>query len=425
MSTPCLVLITAFFVFMIMGMPLAIAIGASSLISLMTAGLPGLLITQRTFYQLNSFSLMAIPMFILAGEIMDHAGITRSIVRFASALIGHIRAGLAQVTVLASMLMAGVSGSAAADASALGSMLIPSMVDEGYPADFAVAVVAAANTIGPIIPPSIMMIIYGSMTGVSIGSMFMGGILPGILFGVSLMVVIGLTSRNRDIPRHKRATLKQIGKAFMGALGALVMPVIILGGILTGWFTPTESGVIAIAYALLYGFVKRTLHIRDLKVIFLNAAKSSVTPMFLIGIAAVMGWVFANNDLPALVGSVFSSITSSPAVFMALCWAFYLFLGMFMEDTAAMIIMVPIFAPLAATYGIDAVHFGVFTVVTMLIGCITPPVGMLLFVASAIGKIKVSQVYRSIIPMVIVLAFIALLIALIPGIVTWIPGMLM
>ena len=159
MSTPCLVLIIAFFVFMIMGMPLAIAIGASSLISLMTAGLPGLLITQRTFYQLNSFSLMAIPIFILAGEIMDHAGITRSIVRFASALIGHIRAGLAQVTVLASMLMAGVSGSAAADASALGSMLIPSMVDEGYPADFAVAVVAAANTIGPIIPPSIMMII--------------------------------------------------------------------------------------------------------------------------------------------------------------------------------------------------------------------------------------------------------------------------
>ena len=425
MSTPCLVLIIAFFVFMIMGMPLAIAIGASSLISLMTAGLPGLLITQRTFYQLNSFSLMAIPIFILAGEIMDHAGITKSIVRFASALIGHIRAGLAQVTVLASMLMAGVSGSAAADASALGSMLIPSMVDEGYPADFAVAVVAAANTIGPIIPPSIMMIIYGSMTGVSIGSMFMGGILPGILFGISLMVVIGLTSRNRDIPKHKRATLKQIGKAFMGALGALVMPVIILGGILTGWFTPTESGVIAIAYALLYGFVKRTLKIGDLKGIFLNAAKSSVTPMFLIGIAAVMGWVFANNDLPALVGSVFSSITRSPAVFMVLCWAFYLFLGMFMEDTAAMIIMVPIFAPLAATYGIDAVHFGVFTVVTMLIGCITPPVGMLLFVASAIGKIKVSQVYRTIIPMVIVLAFIALLIALIPGIVTWIPGILM
>lgn len=416
--SPIWVLIITFFIFMILNMPLGIAIAASSLCSMIAADLPGILLPQRMFGQLNSFSLMAVPIFILAGEIMERAGITSRIVRFASACIGHFRAGLAQVSVLASMLMAGISGSAAADASALGAMLIPSMVDEGYDRDFAVSVIAAANTIGPIIPPSIMMVIYGSMTGVSIGDMFIGGVVPGILFGVGIMILINFMSRKKNFPRHPRASLGEIGRAFAGAAGALVMPVIIVGGILTGFFTATESGVVAIIYALIYGLVMRTIHVRDFPSIFVAAARSSVTPMFLIGIAAVMGWIFASNNMPAIVGAFFGRITESPAMLMVIIWAFYMFIGMFMEDTAAMIILVPIFAPLAASYGINDVHFGVFTVVTLLIGCITPPVGMLLFVCSAIGKIKVSKVYRTVIPFVIILGCISLLMGLIPGLVT-------
>ena len=416
--SPILVLIVTFFAFMILNMPLGIAIAASSLCSMAAADLPGILLPQRMFGQLNSFSLMAVPIFILAGEIMERAGITSRIVRFASACIGHFRAGLAQVSVLASMLMAGISGSAAADASALGAMLIPSMVDEGYDRDFAVAVIASANTIGPIIPPSIMMVIYGSMTGVSIGDMFIGGIVPGILFGVSIMILINFLSRKKNCPRHPRASFSEIWKAFTGAAGALVMPVIIVGGILTGFFTATESGVVAIIYALVYGLTMRTIKLKDFPDIFIAAAKSSVTPMFLIGIAAVMGWIFASNNMPAIVGNFFQSITSNASVLMIIIWAFYMFIGMFMEDTAAMIILVPIFAPLAASYGINDVHFGVFTVVTLLIGCITPPVGMLLFVCSAIGKIKVSKVYKTVIPFVIILGFISLVMGLVPAIVT-------
>ena len=416
--SPILVLIVTFFAFMILNMPLGIAIAASSLCSMAAADLPGILLPQRMFGQLNSFSLMAVPIFILAGEIMERAGITSRIVRFASACIGHFRAGLAQVSVLASMLMAGISGSAAADASALGAMLIPSMVDEGYDRDFAVAVIASANTIGPIIPPSIMMVIYGSMTGVSIGDMFIGGIVPGILFGVSIMILINFLSRKKNFPRHPRASFGEIWKAFTGAAGALVMPVIIVGGILTGFFTATESGVVAIIYALVYGLTMRTIKLKDFPDIFIAAAKSSVTPMFLIGIAAVMGWIFASNNMPAIVGNFFQSITSNASVLMIIIWAFYMFIGMFMEDTAAMIILVPIFAPLAASYGINDVHFGVFTVVTLLIGCITPPVGMLLFVCSAIGKIKVSKVYKTVIPFVIILGFISLVMGLVPPIVT-------
>lgn len=415
---PVLVLIVSFLIFMIMNMPLGIAIGASSILSIAASSLSGILLPQQMFSQLNSFSLMAVPIFILAGEIMEHAGITKRIVRFASSLIGHLHAGLAQVSVLASMLMAGISGSAAADASALGSMLIPAMVDEGYDEDFAVSVLAASNTIGPIIPPSIMMIIYGSMTGVSIGAMFLGGVVPGILFGLGIMFLIGWMSRRRNFPRHPRASLKEIGQALFGALGALVMPVIIVGGILSGYFTATESGVIAIFYALLYGLFMRSITFKDIPKILNTAAKSSVTPMFLIGIAAVMGWILARNDMPAAVGAMFASITDSATVLMIIIWAFYLFIGMFMEDTAAMIILVPILAPLADSYNIHPVHFGVFTVVTLLIGCITPPVGMLLFVCSAIGKIKVSQVYKTILPFAAVLAFIALMMAIFPVLVT-------
>lgn len=419
------ILIIVFFVFLFLGLPIGVALGISSICSLLAVDLPGILISQRTFVQLDSFSLMAVPIFILAGEVMASVGITKKIVNFASALVGHLTAGLAQTSILAAMLMAGISGSAAADASALGGMLIPAMKEEGYDDDFATAVIASSNVIGPIIPPSIMMIIYGSMTSVSIGAMFLGGVIPGICFGLALMIITYLIAKNRNIPKKKRAGLKEIWIAFKGAFWALLTPLIIIGGILSGIFTPTESGIVAVIYSLILGLVTKKITVKDIKPIVIKAAYATTTPMFLIGISAVFGWVLAKNNFPVMVGGLISSVTSSPLVFMVIVWAFYLFIGCFMEDTAAMIILTPVLAPIAASFGIDPVHFGVFTVVTLLIGCITPPVGMLLFITSSIANIKLEKLYKTILPFMAVLAVIALIMGLVPQMVTLLPTMFM
>lgn len=418
------VLVIVFFVFLFLGMPIGAALGISSIVSMVSSDLPGILLPQRTFVQLDSFSLMAVPIFVLAGEVMASAGITKRIVDFASSLVGHLTAGLAQVSIVSAMLMAGISGSAAADASALGGMLIPAMKDEGYDDDFAAAVIASSNVIGPIIPPSIMMIIYGSMTSVSIGDMFMGGIVPGILFGLSLMVITYFIFRKRKLPKKKKATLKQIWIAFKNAIWALITPIIIVGGILSGIFTPTESGVAAVIYAFAFGFISRNIKLKDVKDIIVRAAYGTTTPMFLIGVSSVFGWILARNNFPVMVGELLASITTNPILFIIIIWAFYIFIGCFMEDTAAMIILTPVLAPIAATYGFDPVHFGVFTVITLLCGCVTPPIGMLLFITSSIANIKLAKLYKTIVPFAITLAVISLVIGVFPQLVTFLPSII-
>lgn len=418
------VLVIVFFVFLFLGMPIGAALGISSIVSMVSSDLPGILLPQRTFVQLDSFSLMAVPIFVLAGEVMASAGITKRIVDFASSLVGHLTAGLAQVSIVSAMLMAGISGSAAADASALGGMLIPAMKDEGYDDDFAAAVIASSNVIGPIIPPSIMMIIYGSMTSVSIGDMFMGGIVPGILFGLSLMVITYFIFRKRKLPKKKKATLKQIWIAFKNAIWALITPIIIVGGILSGIFTPTESGIAAVIYAFAFGFISQNIELKDVKDIVIRAAYGTTTPMFLIGVSSVFGWILARNNFPVMVGELLASITTNPILFIIIIWAFYIFIGCFMEDTAAMIILTPVLAPIAATYGFDPVHFGVFTVITLLCGCVTPPIGMLLFITSSIANIKLAKLYKTIVPFAITLAVISLVIGVFPQLVTFLPSII-
>lgn len=418
------VLVIVFFVFLFLGMPIGAALGISSIVSMMSSDLPGILLPQRTFVQLDSFSLMAVPIFVLAGEVMASAGITKRIVDFASSLVGHLTAGLAQVSIVSAMLMAGISGSAAADASALGGMLIPAMKDEGYDDDFAAAVIASSNVIGPIIPPSIMMIIYGSMTSVSIGDMFMGGIVPGILFGLSLMAITYFIFRKRKLPKKKKATLKQIWIAFKNAIWALITPIIIVGGILSGIFTPTESGVAAVIYAFAFGLISKNIELKDVKDIMVRAAYGTTTPMFLIGVSSVFGWILARNNFPVMVGELLASVTTNPILFIIIIWAFYIFIGCFMEDTAAMIILTPVLAPIAATYGFDPVHFGVFTVITLLCGCVTPPIGMLLFITSSIANIKLAKLYKTIVPFAITLAVISLVIGVFPQLVTFLPSII-
>jgi C4-dicarboxylate transporter DctM subunit len=374
---------------------------------------------------LDSFSMMAVPLFILAGEVMTRGGITQKLVRFSQTLVGHIKGSHAQVTIVSSMFMAGVSGSASADCSAIGSILVPSMLKEGYDKDYAVAVLASASTIGPIIPPSIMMVIYGSMTSVSVGQMFIGGVIPGLIFGFSLMGLSYYVAAKRKYPVYKRSGMKEMLGAFKEAFWALLMPIIILGGLLTGIFTPTEAGAVAVLYAFIIGFMTGNIKIRDLKSIFYKAAVATTIPMLIIGIASIFGWILTINNFPVLIGNVLLGITTDPNIFMLIIVAFLLFIGLFMESNAAMIIMVPVLAPMAASYGIDPVHFGVVTVITLLIGAVTPPVGILLFISTALAKAKIGNVMGLVWPYVALLSILTVFFALVPALVTWLPDLVM
>ena len=426
MSTTVIILIVGFFLLVALGVPVAFAIGASAIFSIIVDGsLTAMIVPQRMFVMMDSFSLMAIPLFLLAGELMSVGGITKRIVRFASAMVGHLRASLAHVTILSSMLMAGISGSASADTSAIGSIMIPAMVDEGYDEDLAVCVVASANTVGPIIPPSIMMIIFGSMTGASIGAMFLGGIVPGELMGLSLMVIVSMVTKKRQYPSKPMASAQDRWKAFASALAALLMPVIILGGILSGIFTATEAGAVACIYALIFGIATRNLNIKNLYELMKNAVMGTTIPMFIIGIAAVFGWIMTRYNFPQAIAAGLFNFTSNPTVFILLVMGLYFILGMFMEANAGMIIMTPIIYPIALAYGFSAVHLGVITVVMFCIGSVTPPVGLQLFIACSIAKIPLSRVIKTVWPYVIALTVVCLLCAVFPFLVEFVPNLLM
>lgn len=417
-----LILFFSFALLLIIGTPVAFSMGLASLIALLEHGkIPIELVPQRFFTSMDSFSLIAIPLFVLAGELMNSGGITRRIVKFSSTLVGHLRGGLAQVTVLASMIFAGISGSAAADASAIGSVLIPTMVEEGYDKDYAVAVVACSSTMGPIIPPSILMIIYGSMTGLSIGSLFLGGIIPGVMIGISIMIIAYYYARKRGYKSRTKATFRERWLAFRQAAIALVMPIIILGGILSGVFTATEAGVVAVVYALIVGLVLKELKLKDMKHILVDSAITTSITLLIIAAASLFGWLLATEQFPQLLAQNLMSITNNTSIILLLLIGMLLIIGLFIEGLAALIILVPVLAPMAIQFGFDPIHFAVLVIVVILIGAVTPPVGLLLFIAASIAKIKLSEASRIIWPFVGAMIVVALLIAFIPSLVTFIP----
>jgi len=425
MSTTLIIMLVMFFLLLAIGVPVAFAIGGSAIIALLVDGsISSIIVPQRMFVMMDSFSLMAIPLFILAGELMSVSGITQRIVRFASAMVGHLRASLAHVTILASMLMAGISGSASADTTAIGSLMIPAMIDEGYDPDIAVCVTASANTVGPIIPPSIMMILFGSMTGASIGAMFLGGIIPGILMGISLMTLVSIASKNRNFPTKTKASREERFKAFVYAIPALLMPIIILGGIIFGIFTASEAGAIACLYAFLFGIFNKSIRLDNIYELLKNAVMGTTVPMFIIGIAAIFGWVMTRFGFPQMVESFILGLTHNPNVFILLVMGLYFFLGLFMEANAGMIIMTPIMLPIALELGFSPVHLGVLTVVCFCIGSITPPVGLQLFIASSIAKIPLSMVAKTIWPYVIALTAILIVCSLVPDLVMFLPNLI-
>lgn len=421
-----IVLFGLFFVFLLAGTPIAFSIGvASTIVVFMSERLPPSFILSKMFEGLDSFPLMAIPFYILAGNLMTAGGLTQKIVDFANALVGHVKGGLAHVSVVSSAIFSGVSGSAAADTAAIGSIMIPAMKKEGYAADFSVSVVAAACTMGPIIPPSILFIVYGSLVQVSIGRLFLAGFLPGLIMAVMLMVFAAVIVRRRGYrPSHERFEPWRAVITLARAGWALLVPVIIIGGIVGGWFTPTEAGVIAVVYALFVSIVVlRTVKVTALPKLFIESAIMTAIIMLILGPATVFGSLLIRDHFPDRILAALSALTDSGTVSIFLMMGFIVAIG-FVIDVMVIIIMLAFpFAQVAAHFGFDPIHFGVVFTLAATIGGITPPVGALLFVACSIGRVGLTEGSRAIWPFVVALMLVTALLIVFPQLTTVVPDL--
>jgi len=418
-STLCL----SFFLIMVIGAPIMTALGLSAAMALQSADRPLLIVVQMAFQSLDSFSLMAVPFFILAGHLMQSGGIARRLVRLANAIVGWIRGGLGAVAVLTSMLFATVSGSSSATTAAVGSVLIPEMEKKGYPRSFAASIAAASGELGAIIPPSIPMIVYALTANVSVGALFIAGILPGLVITVSLILTVCLVAGIQGFDEVTRVGarewLKEILAALREATFALLMPVIILGGIYGGLFTATEASCIAVLYGLFLGmFVYKEITPGDLLGIFARAAVMSSIILLIVAFAAVFAYLLTINQVPQHVAAMLGSLTSSPFVFLLLVNAMLFIVGMFIEALAAILIIVPILAPISVSFGIDPIHFGIVVIVNLAIGMVTPPVGVNLFVVCEVANLKMHELARYLVIFLAVLILDVIIISYIPAIST-------
>jgi tripartite ATP-independent transporter DctM subunit len=407
------------------GLPLWVSMGLAALAFLWLAGFPITVLPQKMAGSMNSFPIVAAPLFILMGNILGAARITDRIVVFASALIGWVRGGYAHASILTSILFAGMVGSAVADAAGSGAIEIRAMKSAGYKPETAAAITAAAATIGPIIPPSLPMVIYGVMADVSIGKLFMGGVVPGMLMGLSLMVMVGFVARREGMARHAFGGFAAIGRAFVKCFFAIMTPVVILGGLFGGIFTPTEAAAVACLYALFLGFVVyRTLHWRQLGPILVDTAMTTGVVMVLVMAAAALGWCVSISRVPQTLTPLILATFDSPLVFLLLVNVGLLVVGCFMEALAAMLILIPILAPAAASYGIDPVQFGIIVVLNLIIGTITPPMGIVLFVVTRIAGITFETMARTILPWLVPLLVVLLAITVYPPLTLWLPQLM-
>ena len=421
-----LVLMGLFLVLLALEVPVAFAMIFSAFVFILTGpGLPDTIVIQRMTGGLDSFPLLAIPLFVLAGHLFNRAGISERIFDFASALAGHMRGGLAQVNIAASIIFAGMSGVAQADAAGLGAVEIRQMRERGYSPGFAAAVTAASSIIGPVIPPSVIMVIYAVTAQVSLTDLFLAGIVPGLLMGASLMIMVNLLVRfgYEQAPRSSLASLKHLGETFWKALPALIAPVFLVLGMLTGVATPTELGALIVVYAALLGFLNRELTIRGL---FDTLAMSAVTTgvlVFIIAAAFPFGWLISVQNLPGILVEFMRSLTENPNVLLLILNIALLIAGLFMETTAIILVATPALLPLILSYGIDPVHFGVVMIINLLICALTPPFGIILFICKHIAQISFAQMIRSILPFYIPLRIVLLSLTYFPQLVLWLPGL--
>ncbi len=420
-----LFLFLSFVVLLLLGFPVAFSLGVSSLFYLLVKGIPLSIIPQKMYSGIDSFVLLCIPAFIVAGNLMNTAGITRRIINFSNAVVGHIRGGLALANVAASMIFAGISGTALADTASIGAVLIQAMKEEGYDADFSAAVTASSSTVGPIIPPSVPMIIVGTLTGLSVTRLFLAGAIPGVVLGFSLMAVTYYLSVKKNYPKGERPSLRAAFRALLDASWALGMVVLILVGILGGIFTPTEASVVAVVYALLVGIlVYRELKPGDIPRIVMESVRMTTSVMVLVGLARLFAWIIATERIPQLVAQGILSISTNPFVVILLINAILLFVGCFMETVAALVIFVPVFLPVAMKIGMDPIHFAVMVVLNLIIGLTTPPVGVCLFVAANIARISLGDLVRASIPFLLVLLAVLFLVSYCPPLSLTLPGLL-
>ncbi len=415
------ILLLSLLVFFALNTPIAIAIGASSVLALVLQGdFPLMMVAQRMFSGTDSFHLMAVPLFMFAGVIMDAGGISRRIIDFANALVGWLPGGLAAVTIVSAMFFAGISGSAAADAAAVGAVLIPAMKRSGYASDFAAAVQASGGSIGVIIPPSIPMIIFGFLTGASIGRLFAAGILPGILIGISLITVATIISVHKGYAAAKPFSFVEVRTTGKRALLAMGAPVIILGGILTGIFTATESAAVAVMYALIVGiFVYHKIRIRDLFPLFTQGAITSAIVMFIIAMASIFSWIAAIENIPAQLAGTLLAITDNPTYLILLINLVLLVAGTFIETTASLILLVPMITAMLPALHIDLIQLGVIVVTNLAIGMLTPPMGICLIVSCSISGDRLGAVSRKVLPFLAILLVDLLIISFYSPLTMW------
>ena len=418
-------MLVMFFVLMGLGMPIGFCLGLAAIAKVLLDGqVPVLILAQQVYEALDNFSLLAIPLFVLAGELMGVAGITERLVNLSRALIGHFRGGLAQANILTNMFMGAISGSALADLTAIGSMMIPAMKREGYRPAFAVAVTACAAMMAPIIPPSIIAVIYGSVTGVSIGALFMGGVIPGIMAGLAMLMLVWYMAPSVGAQPSPKASWGERGRVTLQAMPAILMPLIIIGGILSGVFTPTEAGAVAALYALLFGLLRRQHSARSLYENFAAAAFTTASALITLAGAGLFSWVLSRAGVGQAALQLMLSITSDPKLAMLVLILFFFLMGTFLEPVPALIIVVPIMAPLIAHLGYDPVHFGIVVIMLLVLGSVTPPVGILAMVACKIAGITYGQSLSMLLPFTLVWLAVILLVAFVPELVLWLPRMI-
>jgi len=413
-------------VLLLLGVPVAIALaGASAVFIFLDGRIPDVVVVHRMINGVDSFPLLAVPFFILAGNLMNSAGITERIFDFAKALVGWMRGGLGHVNIGASVIFAGMSGAAVADAGGLGAIEIKAMRDANYDPGFAVGITAASSTIGPIIPPSLPMVIYGVVAGASIGQLFAAGFVPGLIMAVSLMIMVAIYARRHGYARDQAFSIPVLGITFVRAFLSLMTPVIIVGGILSGAFTPTEAAIAACVWALFLGLiVYRTLSLRRFLRVSFDTIETTAVVLFIVASASIFAWILASNRVPEHFAALLLTVSENPIIVLLLINLILLIVGCFLETVAAITILVPVLLPIAIKVGVDPVHFGVIVVLNLMIGLLTPPVGLVLYVLARVSKVPFERCVVATAPFLVPLFIVLMLVTFVPAITLWLPTLL-
>jgi C4-dicarboxylate transporter DctM subunit len=421
-----ILLLAIFIIFMFIGIPIAFVIAIVALLGILSVPyIPEVTVPVKMLNGIDSFVLLAVPLFILAANLMNHGKISQKLIDLSLTIVGPIRGGLAHANILVSMMFAGVSGAAQADTAGVGKILIPNMLEKGYDKETAVGVTAASSTIGVIIPPSIPMIIFAGLTNASIGALFLGGIVPGVLVGLGMMIFIYIMALKKGYPRYERASVTKFLKLVYETIPALLTPIIIIGGIISGFFTATEAAAVASLYTLLISmFIYKTLKVKDLpKILFDTLALSSLS-LFALAAASALGELLSYFQLGAMAQQFFSENIGSKFIFILIIILFFLFIGTFMDAIPAMILFVPVILPTALSFGIDPVHLGIVVVMTLAIGLITPPYGLCLLLAAKIGELSIERSLVAVIPYILIIIVVLLFVAFFPDIAFYLPKMI-